>query len=294
VPSPPIDLSGPFRGSLAVARGLLTAGQLRGPRFRRLLPDIYAPTDREPDLMLRSRAAYLLVEGGGALAGYSAAELLDASCGPPGAAPTVLMFPGRQRHACPGLVVRRASLCADELVRIGRLVVTSPVRTAFDLARWAPTLTEKVVAVDALAYRHEFTVDDVRKLARRHLGVHGGKDLPSVLRLADPRSESPMETRIRVALQLSDLPSPVLQYPVAACGRTYRLDLAYPQFHLAVEYDGREHRTPERAARDLRREAALTRQGWTVLRFDAFTVLNRPALVVASTRTELRLRGLST
>ncbi|MGH8965114.1 MAG: hypothetical protein ACRDXB_07260, partial [Actinomycetes bacterium] len=73
-----IDLTRPFRGSAAVAAGLLTWGELRGPRFRRLFPDIYAPGHLEPDLALRSAGAAALVAGRGVLAGYSAAEVLGA------------------------------------------------------------------------------------------------------------------------------------------------------------------------------------------------------------------------
>jgi hypothetical protein len=68
-----------FRGSLAVAAGLTTWGRLRGPRFRRLFPDVYSPADDQPpDLRLRSLGAFRLIEGRGVLAGYSAAVLLDA------------------------------------------------------------------------------------------------------------------------------------------------------------------------------------------------------------------------
>ena len=35
-----------FRGSVAVAAGLVTAARLRGPSFQRLFPDVYAPADR--------------------------------------------------------------------------------------------------------------------------------------------------------------------------------------------------------------------------------------------------------
>jgi len=71
-----------FRGSLAVAAGLVTPDRLRGPRFQRMLPDVYARECDEPDLVLRSLAAYRLVEGRGVLSGYSAAALLDADCAP--------------------------------------------------------------------------------------------------------------------------------------------------------------------------------------------------------------------
>ena len=263
---------------------------LRGPRYRRLYPDIYCPAHLELDLTLLSMAAYLLVAGRGVLAGWSAAELLKASCGPPGAPATVLMIPGRQRGPCRGLTVRRGRLRSDETTWRRGCRITTPVRTAFDLARWAPTLIEKVVAVDALAYRHRFPIAAVREPAGRYLGAHGSAELPRVLALANGLAESPMETRIRLALVLGGLPAPVVQHRVL--GGAYRLDLAYPQVLLAIEYDGAEHRRADRALRDLEREAVLTRLGWTVLRFDARTVLAEPARVAAVVRAELRRRGV--
>ena len=79
----PVDLTVPFRGSTAIADGLLTPGVLRGRRYRRLFPDVYAPALLEVDLALRARAAGVLVAGRGVVAGYAAAELWGASCGPP-------------------------------------------------------------------------------------------------------------------------------------------------------------------------------------------------------------------
>jgi hypothetical protein len=97
-----IDLTRPFRGSAATTAGLLTPGQLRGPRFQRLFPDVYAPAHLEPNLALRSAAAAVLVEGRGVLAGYSASELLGASCGPADAPAEVLLLRrGRQSYRCP-------------------------------------------------------------------------------------------------------------------------------------------------------------------------------------------------
>ena len=269
----------------------MTPGVLRGPRFQRLFPDIYVAAWREVNLALLSMAAYLLVAGRGMLAGYSGAELLGASCGPLDAPATVMMISGRQRRRYRGLVVHRGQLCPNETTCRRGCRLTTPVRTAFDLARWAPTLVEKVVAVDALAYKYEFAVDAVRELARRHFGVHGSAELPRVLALANPLAESPMETRIRLALVFAGLPAPTVQHRVVGFGRSYRLDLAYPEVLLAIEYDGAEHRESDRARRDLEREAVLTRLGWTVLRFDAYTVLHDPARLVAVVRAELCRRG---
>jgi hypothetical protein len=93
----------PFRGSEAVAAGLVTRAQLRGPRFRRLFIDVYVLASVEVDLALRARAGVVAV--GGVLAGWSAAELLGASCGPADAEVEIIR-PGGARRSRPGLVVR--------------------------------------------------------------------------------------------------------------------------------------------------------------------------------------------
>lgn len=162
--APPL-LTGPFRGSRAIAAGLVTRGVLRGPRFRRLFPDVYAPAHLDVDLSLLARAAYLLVEGRGVVAGYAAAELLGASCARPGPPAEVLMFAGLARRSGPHLVVHRDLLGPGEVVRHGDVLLTHAVRVAYDLARWAPDLTEKVVAVDTLAHRR-FPIEAVRTPAR--------------------------------------------------------------------------------------------------------------------------------
>jgi very-short-patch-repair endonuclease len=275
-----MDLSQPFRGSAATAAGLLTPGVLRGPRFRRLFPDIYVPAGAEVDLGLLSRAAYLLVAGRGGLGGHSAAELLGAGCAPVGT-PAEVVMPHRLR-AHPMLLARQDEIPADELQELDGLVVTTPLRTAYDLGRRAP-LVEAVVAVDALAHVHRVDPHEVLVLARRHLGARGSAQLPQVVELADRRADSPMETRIRLALQFHGLPRPELQHPVGP----YVLDLAYPAVRIAVEYNGRDHLDPDRALRDLEREAYLTAAGWIVLRFGAYIVMRRPDLVAARVRTRL-------
>jgi hypothetical protein len=155
------------------------------------------------------------------------------------------------------------------------VAVTDPLRTAFDLGR-RPPLVEAVVAVDALAHKHEFDPREIIRVGYRHPNARGAAQLPLVVGLANPLSDSPMETRIRVVLVRAGLPCPVLQHPVGP----YPLDLAYPELKIAIEYDGREHLTPERARRDLARQAYLTRAGWEVLRFPAVTVLRYPREIV--------------
>jgi len=176
---------------------------------------------------------------------------------------------------------------SDERWRVDGAAVTSPVRTALDLA-CRGSLIEAVVAVDALAHAFGFPPGDVMRCAYGHPGRRGAGRLPTVIRLADPLAESPMETRVRLAIVLDGLPAPELQVPVGP----YRLDMAYPECKLGVEHDGGEHRGEQRALRDLDRQAYFTAAGWRLLRFPKRVVLHEPALiprtvrrVIASSRT---------
>lgn len=263
---------------------MVSAGQLRGSRFQRLFPDVYVLASSTPDLAVRSLAAHVLIEGCGVLAGYSAAELLGASCGPDHA-PAEVSVPGSERRSRPGLLVHRFRPHTGEIEERNGIRMTTPLRTAYDLARRLD-LGEAVVAVDALAHRR-FAPAVVLELAAGHRGDRGVKRLRQVVSLADSRSESPMESRIRVAIARHGLPLPEVQFPVSG----YRLDLAYPEVRLGIEYDGRDHRTSERALRDLQREADFTTLGWTIRRFPA-RVVHRPHEVAILVWRELVGRGL--
>ena len=81
-------------------------------------------------------------------------------------------------------------------------------------------------------------------------------------------------------LDRARLPKPYVQYEVPARRRRYRVDLAYPDLKLAIELDGRYHREPERARYDQERDQALSRLGWTTLRFTWNDVTRREPEVV--------------
>ncbi|HEX4359921.1 MAG TPA: DUF559 domain-containing protein [Pseudonocardia sp.] len=273
-PAGPADLAEPsrgaepFRGAEAVAAGLLTRARLYGPRYRRVFPDVYVPADRPLDLVTRSRAAFLLVrDRGGVLAGYSAAALLGADCAPSGAPAEVLLTTNSRPH--PGLLIRRGAASGADVTSVGDVLVTSPLRTAWDLARRLP-LVEAVVAVDALARAASGTFQPAELSVRRSAepGARGARRLAEVVALADPRAESPPETRLRVALVRAGVPTPEVQFPVLdEHGFVLaRIDLAYPAAKLAIEYDGAGHFDAGRARRDRERDGELAGIGWQTLR----------------------------
>jgi very-short-patch-repair endonuclease len=266
-------VEGPFIGSDAVADGLITVHELRNPRFQKIYRDVYVEDRRRLDLRARSEAAHLFVPPDGALGGHSAAELLGAECSPPNAAAELIAPRGDVRKRR-GLKVRQDALSEEEVCLVGPFRVTTPLRTAYDLGRRLE-LIEAVAAVDALARLGRF---DPMMLLNGPPGARYRRRLPEVVALADPLSESVMETRLRVLLVRGGLPTPVAQFRVLdACGQVRaRVDLAYPAARLALEYDGSHHFDEQFSRRDRSRDLELGDLGWQTMRFTAEDLLLTP------------------
>lgn len=278
----------PFRGSEAVKAGLLTPAMLRGPKYQRVFPDVYVPADLPLDLVLRSRAAHVWLAGRGVLAGYSATAIYAAPCAPSDASAEVIT-PARHRQAPPGLTVHQDSLAEDEHRLYRGIRLTTPVRTAYDLARRLGTV-EAVVALDSLAGRFGFKPEELLTLAARYPRARGRRGIPKVVMLAEPLAGSPMETRLRLLLEGAGLPRPAVEYGIPD-RRAYivaHVDLAYPDQQIAIEYESEDHFTRERATRDVYRYTRLQDLGWRVYRYRARDILGEPDRVVAEVRRALR------
>ncbi|WP_028935469.1 endonuclease domain-containing protein [Pseudonocardia spinosispora] len=276
-----------FLGSEAIAAGQLSRGVLRGPRYQRVFPDVYAPAELALDLTVRSNAAYLWSKKQGVLSGYSAAELLGAGCAPDHA-PAELTWWAAHARPPSGLLIHQAALEFDEFRTLDGVELTTALRTAYDLGR-RESLVESVVAVDALARGGGFTPSAVLHLADRYPGARGTLRLPEVIRLSEPAAESPMESRLRMLLVLAGLPRPAVQHTVLdALGRfVARIDLAYPDRLVAIEYDGSDHFTDQRVISDGDRATRLADLGWRIYRYYARDVYLRPGRILADIRRAL-------
>lgn len=296
-----LDTARPFRGSEAVAAGQVTKGLLRGREFRRVEADTYVGARVADSPLLRVRAA--LVRGGptAVATGWSACVVhgLDVASRP---VPLEIAAPDRRLRPGPGLTVRRARVPEEEVTEVDGTRATTMLRTALDLAarsgpawsavdRVVDPLTDAVVAADALACRGGFTADDLRSAAACHGGCRRVRRVERVAALLDPRPDSPPESRARVALVLAGLPRPRVRHPVRdAHGVGRELDLAWPEFRVAVEYDGRDHALSDRRGRDIDRLDALRRAGWVVIVVTAVQVA-RPRWLADRVREELLARG---
>lgn len=80
--------------------------------------------------------------------------------------------------------------------------------------------------------------------------------------------DSHPEVRIAKLLLVAGLPRPVQQHQLRANGRVVRIDLAYPDLLIALEFDGWAFHSSRSAFDDDRARAnELEVLGWTVLRF---------------------------
>lgn len=271
----------------------MTWGVLMGPGFRRVGFDTYVAAGVPDDPRTRVRTA--AVRGGRStiVTGWSACVIQEIDVVPRPEPPVEIAVPDRQIRSEPGLVVRRQQVGDEDVTERDGVRVTTPLRTAFDIAT-RTGLVDAVVAADGLGRRGGFTAADLEEMARRHPGARGVRRVRRVAELMDPRSESPMETRSRLIVVLGGLPAPELQHEVFDEYRfVARLDMAWVEFRVAVEYDGRDHAVDDRRGRDLDRRGELRRAGWEVIVVAARQVLRRPEWVVARVREALLARGWS-
>jgi hypothetical protein len=123
-----------------------------------------------------------------------------------------------------------------------------------------------VAALDAMVRAGTIHVPDLSTMVSAGAGQWGVAKVRRAVELVDPRAESPPESGVRVALVLAGL-SPVPQHDVHEDGDWLgRVDLAFPEAKVAVEYEGAYHFEDGQTALDDVRYARLRAAGWTVIR----------------------------
>ncbi len=275
---------GPFSIAQAEHAGV-KRDQLRGAAYRRVTRGVYVVAELDDGPMSRLRGLATRLRPGCAFSGLAAALIhgLDLPLGPP---IEVTVPPGLHVTPRADLRIRGGQLGAGDVVERHDLPVTSPVRTAFDLARCLP-LVEAVVGVDMALNRHLTSRSDLEQYIAIHYRTWGVPQARRVLDLAEHGAQSPMESRLRMLLVLRGLPRPQVQMPVQdGRGRIVGYaDLGYPGARLGIEFDGIIHRT--RLATDDRRQNQMQLAGVRLLRFTAGDVYQRPDEVTQQVRAAL-------
>ena len=288
-PHRPADLRGRvFRGSAAVASGRLTRAQLRSKAWQRLFRDVYACSSLPVTHEVRAVAAARLLLPGSVVSGRSAAVLWGVEWAAGVDRDVELTVPpGSSACSVPGVRVRRWALdrTATRLRRGTR--VTAPETTAVDIGRENGAIEESVGAVDGLVGYGKADLDLIRRAAASATGP-GCRRARRVVDLADGLAGSAQETRLRLLLHASALPRPVAQYDVRHPGGYFvaRVDFAWPEHRLALEYEGAWHGAPQQVAKDRARLNRLTACGWRVV-FVTAADLHDPVRLIARIAAEL-------
>lgn len=258
-------------------------------KYTMVYRNIYLSAGEELTPVSKAVAAWLWAGRKATVTGMSAAAMLGARWVDT-KLPAELNRPSRDKTA--GIVLHSDKLWDDEICCVADIPVTTAARTCFDIGR-RKGLTLAVTRLDSLMRATEVKVSDIEAIAARHRGARGIVALRRALQLVDPGAESPQETRTRLALISAGLPPPRTQIEVFDGGRFIaRLDMGWPEWKVAVEFDGAQHWTdPLQRTRDIDRIAELEAVGWRIVRVSSDMLRYRPAVVVGRVRAALRAAG---
>lgn len=170
-------------------------------------------------------------------------------------------------------------------------VLSSPAQCWYECAAMLD-ITELVVLGDFLVGPARLATTDDLAAAVRPRGRHASK-ARRALGLIRSGAESPMETRMRLAVTEAGFPEPEVNVDVRDDEGTFlgRVDLAWPELRIGLEYDGEHHRDRDTFRRDQRRSNAFSVNDWILIRATAPDAV-RPAVVFERLRQAFEQRRL--
>ena len=190
------------------------------------------------------------------------------------------------------------------------LVVTTPARTALDLAT-EMDLPEALMVVDA-ALRYELgnligrvdrrayrntraltaAMGALQEAAGRVTGRASRTRVQAVLAVASPLRESPLESWSCGHFHLAGLPEPTLQKRIRTPLGDMYPDCTWEEFRVIGEADGEGKYADQSAfAREKERESAFRDLGWSVIRWTGREGFGTPGAVVDRARRALAAGG---
>lgn len=173
------------------------------------------------------------------------------------------------------LTAHRSRLSSADQGRFRRLPLTTPARVWVDLSSTL-SLTDLIVLGDAIVNRpwvHGRRVDGLGTLdgmdaaLTRAGSTKGVRQARVALTRCRVGADSRPETLARLALVDAGLPEPVPQLCGDPADRSAPdADLGYRAQRIAIQYDGKHHRTGDQQYSDAYRDAWFQERGWLVIR----------------------------
>jgi very-short-patch-repair endonuclease len=190
--------------------------------------------------------------------------------------------PARAPHAAGLIWHSRRVAPGDIVIDPDGLRRSSPERIVCEMAT-VLRLDDLVALIDYVIH-HSAPLTSVEEIARRlEFGdrITRARTLRVALALADPRSESRPESKLRVLLTMAGILGWHANYEVvdSATGDRFRIDLALPEVKVGLEYQGEHHWTVAQRRRDMTRRARLEADGWRIMEINADDLANPVELV---------------
>ncbi|MGV0646191.1 hypothetical protein ABQE44_22615 [Mycolicibacterium sp. XJ2546] len=198
----------------------------------------------------------------------------------------VLNPEGHQLRNSDGLFIHRRE--GAPLGEVDGRAATVPAWTAVEVARGLRR-PRALATLDAALRSGLCDARQLRAAAARQAGRRGIVAVRELIPLARPEAESPMESEARLVMIDGGMPPTALQYEIVDRDfRTWRVDFAWPEHRLAVEYDGFDwHSDLDSLRRDRQKRAALNEIRWSVLSVVSDDVRFRPAAMLRRIEAEL-------
>lgn len=247
-------------------------------------PGVYSRS--EPDTLIRLRGVDLragqqvpICLGTAAAAyGFDTEDVADLH---------ILNPDGHQLRNSDGLFVHRRD--GAPITEVDGRLATTPAWTAVEVAR-SLRRPRALATLDAALRSGTCDVRQLRAAVSRQSGRRGIVMMRELIPFARPEAESPMESEARLVMIDGGVPPDALQYEIVdRNGQTWRVDFAWPDLRVAVEYDGFDwHSSQESFRRDRQKRAALQEVGWVVLSIVFDDVRHRSWDMLRRIEVELR------
>jgi hypothetical protein len=246
-----------------------------------LHPNVYLDKHVTRTLYTNTVAAWLWRKRTGIIAGRAAAALHGIEWIGDSVPVEMIARHGRRR---PGVTIRDERIADDEIRSFGELLITSPARTALDLARHLPR-EDAIAHLDALAGLTEITADDVWALYERYRGARGITAARNVIGLMDGGARSPRESTLRLRLIDAGLPTPKAAISLRddLWEATIAMGWEAPKVGVDCEY----HRRARNTLQDIACHDMFQRLGWYHIRVPE---AESTAVTALRIRSALRLR----
>lgn len=236
-------------------------------RWRRIGPGVYAVAGA-PDTWKQRAAATWLAGGEGAAVSHVTAAALHGLTKPP-SNPQITIPPGSHQHRQLG-VICRSPLEPQDLTVIDSIRVTKPARTLVDCSMlWSEGRLSKLIDT-ALTTRLCCPRDIWAALDRveHRPGRKGSGRLRRTLSVWDDPivPGSPAEVHLLRRLIAWGFAAPITQQTIRTPSGDFiaRVDVAWPDKRVALEYDGQLYHGPRHWEHDEVRHAAIVSVGWEV------------------------------